>query len=195
VETARIQPPSANEFLSRFVNAFAECRPNADEERDYAWTNWTSFMTGKRGRAGTSWEKDAVLEVTAKKLDLRWEHEYLNLDLVLFPSGKDWGNFVCIEHENEIDQFVEELEKLMSVLAPLKVGITYDWRGNAKKQSTLLAQIQEHCRTRHRSILEAPQTEYLFLLGIGERFDSMTWKYLSFTCGDGPEGKRFEGIK
>src|SRR5947209_116212 len=53
-----------------------------------------------------------------------------------FPPGDAWGNFVAIEHENEHRGFGKEVEKLMSVLAPLNVGITYVWKGDQMTRAT-----------------------------------------------------------
>jgi hypothetical protein len=176
--------PSANEFLFRFVGAFAECFPQSSDEKDHARQNWTAFMTGR------FWDKDkkAVLRETAAKLKLKHEYEYLRLDMVLFPSGDPWGNFVVVEHENDINGFEDEIVKLMSVLAPLKVGITY---GTARKEAKLLELIRRDFATRHPSNSEAPTTEYLFLLGV-EEANGPTWKYLTFTSGAGPRRKQFE---
>lgn len=191
-----VQTLSARVFLARYVEAFNECSPKVTEDQDCAWKNWTAFMTGKQGKVSGFWDKDkAVLPQTAEKLKLKWQLEYLHLDLVLFPSGDPWGNLVVVEHENEIRGFQNEIEKLMSVLAPLKVGITYDG-GNAEKHSELMEWIHRFFRTRHPLILEAPQTEYLFLLGAVNKGVRPwpTWKYLTFTCGDGPEGSTFRDI-
>lgn len=179
------QPPTAKEFLRKFLKSFTECLGEANET-DNVWQHWTEFMTGKKGEKGGYWKKDRVLEKTAENLGLKHEREYLALDLVLFSPGDSWGNFVALEDEHNIATFGQEIEKLMSVLAPLKVGITYDFRGNLETHSKLVQLIKEDFSTRHPSILEAPQTEYLFLLGVGSTSDTLKWKYLAFTCAQGP---------
>jgi len=118
--------PTAQEFTSAFIEAFSECYPATPEGRRVAWQNWTAFMTGKQGKAAGYWSERAVLPLTAKKLGLEENREYLHLDLVMFPGGRRWGNLVVVEHENKIGTFNEEIEKLFSVLAPLKAGISYD---------------------------------------------------------------------
>jgi len=188
------KPPSAREFLSNFLQAFAECTPDTDDGRKSAWENWTAFMTEKQSKNGGYWPPHGsagkcVLRVTAEKLGLELQHEYLHLDLVLFPKGEPWGNFVAIEHENAIGSFGEEIEKLMCVLAPLKVGITL---GEAKSASNLEHKIQQYFRTRHTSILEPPGTEYLFLLAARKEGPVRSWKQLSFKCSDGPRGAEFQ---
>ena len=56
----------------------------------------------------------------------------------------------------------------------------------------MLELIQDDFGTRHRSILEAPGSEYLFLLGVGNALDELKWKSLLFSCAEGPEGKQFQ---
>jgi hypothetical protein len=187
------EPPTSREFLSHFTDAFDECLPETDEGRSSAWINFTAFVTGSQSKNGGYWKpvERCVLPLVAKKLKLGYQHEYLNLDLVFFHEGQYWGNFVAVEHENAIRSFGEELEKLMSVLAPLKVGITY--RENAKEGFDLEALIQEYFGTRHHSIREAPETEYLFLLGVWKKNPKvLAWKYLSFKCPNGAQTNQFQ---
>lgn len=186
------QPPTANEFLQTFLEAFNECLGEANET-DNVWQNWTAFMTGKNGKNAGRWEKKPVLEKTAEKLGLKHNREYLALDSVLFPAGDAWGNFVALEHEHCIANFDEEITKLMSVLAPLKVGITYDFREDPGAHARLLKLIEDDFNARHPAVLEAPQTEYLFVLGVGKASDTLRWKYLTFACGAGP-GNEFVDV-
>lgn len=177
-------PPNAAQFLSRFLEAFSECHPEQPEARADAWENWTAFITGKQSKNGGFWQpleiERCVLPLTAKRLGLNSKHEYLNLDLALFFPGATWGNLIAIEHENEIGGFSAEIIKLMSVLAPLKIGITYDWQGNSRKQSDLEEMIRILFGTRHPLIRENPETEYLFLLGVMRPPKILQWKYLAF---------------
>jgi hypothetical protein len=189
-EAERVQCPKATEFLSTFVEAFLECSAHGHECLRRGQKR-TAFMIGKEKESFSSGNMP-VLRRAAKKLQLRHEYEYLRLDLVLFPAaGKEWGNFVVVEHENEANGFDNEIEKLMSVLAPLKVGITY---GTHQRESELLELIQRDFATRHPSVLESPNTEYLFLLGV-EQPASMAWRYLTFTSADGPAGKVFKDCR
>jgi hypothetical protein len=146
-----VQRISAQEFLSVFIKAFIECVPEKSHDQIQSWRSLTAFITGKQSKNGGFWEpvEKCVLPRVAKALGLEHQHEYLHLDLVFFPKGDPWGNLIVVEHENQIDGFGEEIEKLMSVLAPLKVGITY---GNAAKGSTLQATLQRYFRGRHPSI-------------------------------------------
>jgi len=183
-----LQPPTAKEFLQTFLETYNKSLGEANQT-DKVWDNWTAFMTGRQGKSDGYYEKKPVLERTAEKLGLKHEREYLRLDLVFFPSGDPWGTFVALEHEHNAAGFVEEIVKLMSVLAPLKVGITYDFREDPQPQSKLVQLIQKDFSTRHPSILEVPQTEYLFLLGVGTAPETLRWKYLAFTCAQGPSNE------
>jgi len=126
-----------------------------------------------------------------RNFKLKDVYEYLRVDLTLYHPGTPWGNLVMVEHENDICGFEDEIEKLMSVLAPLKVGITY---GNARQEEELLKLIRDSFENRHPEILENPKTEYLFLLGVDEP-DRVTWKYLLFTTQDGPSREQFEAVE
>lgn len=147
-------------------------------------------MTGKQSKNGGFWQRTSVLPLTARKLRLNDELEYLNLDLVFFPKGEPWGNFVAIEHENVIEGFGEELEKLMSVLAPLKVGISL---GDEKQTADLWKTIGHYFSSRHPSIRQSDRSEYLFLLGSARR-ESFSWKYLSFVGLNQARISRFQHI-
>jgi len=183
---------SAGEFLSVFLKAFIECVPDNPYDQIQSWNNLTAFITGKQSKNGGYWPgENCVLLRVAKALGLEHQHEYLHSDLVLFPKGDPWGNLIVVEHENQIEGFGEEIEKLMCVLAPLKVGITY---GNAAKGSTLQATLQRYFRGRHPSIHEAPDTEYLFLLGRKGDAGIWGWKYLSFSIVEGPDATQFNAI-
>jgi hypothetical protein len=181
----------AQEFLSTFIEAFTDCVPDKPLDQIRSWKSLTAFITGKQSKNGGYWEpiEKCVLPRAAKRLGLKYQHEYLHLDLVLFPKGDPWGNLVVVEHENQIEGFGEEIEKLMSVLAPLKVGITY---GNAEGGSTLQATLQRYFRGRHPSIHEAPETEYLFLLGLKGNAGIWGWKYLLFNARRGPDAAEFK---
>jgi len=184
--------PTAQEFLLKFIEAFTECYPRTPATRNDAWVNWTAFMTGKEGKTAGHWPKQRVLPLTAKKLGLGHNYEYLNLDLVMFPAGERWGNFVAIEHENEIRRFGEEVEKLFSVLAALKVGITYDWNDNAENRARTETLIHNYFDTRHEQIHEASGTEYLFLLGVVGATGLLAWRFLSFNTSNEPINCQFQ---
>jgi hypothetical protein len=188
------QPPTAKEFLQDFLRAFSECFPRASQGREDAWENWTALMTGKQSKNGGYWlpnerpQHKCVLPMTARKLGLKWQLEYLNLDLVFFPKGEPWGNFVAVEHENVIGRFDEELEKLMCVSMPLKVGIT---SGNEKQTGNLEKKIRKFFKSWHPSIRQADKSEYLFLVRCKDR-EQYSWRYVSFTGSDGTRMKAFE---
>lgn len=192
-----IQPPTGRKFLSQFLETFAECLPQTPERQAEARKNWTAFVTGKQGEKEGYWEpvETCVLPRMARELGLKYQHEYLRLDLVFFPPGDPWGNFVFVEHELEIEGFAKddgEVEKLMNVLAPLKVGITYDWKGNPESGSRLEEKIRQLFGTRHPLIREAKDTEYLFLLGIMSHHKTLAWKYLLFKSLGRSDVKHFE---
>jgi|SRR5580700_889817 hypothetical protein len=183
----------AKEFLEAFIEAFWKCVPDKPLDQIQCWKSLTAFITGKQSKNGGYWEpiEKCVLPQVADKLGLRHQHEYLHSDLVLFSKGDPWGNLVFVEHENQIGGFGEEIEKLMSVLAPLKVGITY---GSAEQGSRLQDTLQKYFADRHPSIHEAPETEYLFLLGAPVDGELWGWKYLSFNILTGPNGTQFRDV-
>lgn len=188
------RPPTASEFRARFTEALQKCRPSDASKQVCAWENWTAFMTGKEGKGAGYWKGDAVIPEVAKSLGLTPKYERLHLDIVFEPQGVFHHHAVIVEHENTIGGFIDEILKLMSVLAPLKVGITYDWK-NSGRDARLSDLIKQQFRGRPRWTLEAPEVEYLFLLGTGDSFDRLTWKYLSFTSGNYPEGTHFREIQ
>jgi hypothetical protein len=192
---------SSEEFRTSFMKAFRECLADAKEYRSDCWENWTAFMTGKEDNASGYWSapKRRVLQMTADDLGLGYEREELKLDAVFFHKEDIWGNLVAVEHENVIVGFGREVEKLMSVLAPLKVGIALTYE-NARKDFELetQTQIKKYFGKRHHSIQEMPETEYCFLLGVvlGHRKKptAVRWKYLSFTYSNGSQANQFQEV-
>lgn len=136
-------------------------------------------MTGKQGKTGGYWPLECVLPLTARKLALSFQPEYLHLDVVLFPPGEPWGNLVVIEHENAVGTFEQEIEKLMSVLAPLKVGITYLWKNRPGTVAAIVEKILKYFATRNPAIKEPIGTEYLFLVGVEKEHRALKWNYFS----------------
>jgi hypothetical protein len=182
--------PSAQEFHLKFFEVLRECLPNTPERQSEAYKHWTAFMTGKGAKNAGFGESELVLPVTACKLGLQCQPENLGLDLVFYCKGEPWGNLVAVEHENDLrvaeNGFGGEVVKLMSVLAPLKIGITYIWENQNENLTTQLTKlIQDYFKNRHPQIREASETEYLFLLGI-MRNNILKWKYLSFNCAATP---------
>ncbi len=84
--------------------------------------------------------------------------------------------------------FGEELEKLMSVSMPLKVGIT---SGSEKQTRNLEKQIRTFFKSWHPSIRQADRSEYLFLVRFKEG-KQYSWRYISFTGSDGTRMKPFQ---
>ncbi len=75
---------------------------------------------------------------------------------------------VAIEHENFATYFHSEVQKLLSVRCPLKVGITYTYSATKQRNNQLQRienTIWKNWSEARKTIGEDARTEYLFLVG------------------------------
>jgi len=205
--------PSANDFLRAFLESYEEKRRGISVSPE----RWKQLFISKRGewdtfmlaRGGPLFEEAGtpVLFDVAGKLKLRyWAGEPLKLDGA-FYDGLDRGCptfpfpiVVGIEHENNHTTFRHEIQKLLSVTCPLKVGITYPWPPQSivsqrQDKERIFEQI-EHFVTESLTqisavVREDPSSEYLFLIGVETSPFVLTWFNLSFAAGEGIQSRHF----
>jgi hypothetical protein len=154
---------NATEFVAAFVASYDEARRRFSHEWSHIWgTSWSQFMI---------WDEQSVIRVVADKLKLQCHPgEPLRLDAVFHAPGDRWSWFpirVVIEHENSPVTFDNEVQKLLSIRCPVKVGITYsltsDVRGDRswleKLHSRIAQSIRGHFAAMDALIKEDPETE------------------------------------
>jgi hypothetical protein len=193
---------SAKDFRTKFVTAYRAARERHREEWDAVWTDisrWSGLMIYN---AKPSSDEDAVVRTVASQLGLKcYSREPLTFDAVFVkPDAESWEWFpvlVAIEHENARLTFEGEVQKLLSIRCPLKVGITYVLRDTNRRFADLrsgIAKIIENgFNTINAEIVEDAKTEYLFLIGTEVEPRELQWFPLEFRAGDGPrKGQTFE---
>jgi hypothetical protein len=120
----------------------------------------------------------------------------MDLDLVLYEKEKEGCPLaVAIEHENALGGIENEMDKLFLIRGRLKVLIIYAWRQQLiEVKEKLEHRIRKYYNEYHASNLpaEAPETEYLFLLGNEEKQKFIVWHYLSFDVRSGPGRGAFQ---
>ncbi len=176
-------------FIRAFTAVYAVARGEYDDE---AWANiwgdnalFSNFML---------YNQCSVIRRTAAGMGLGcYRGEPLHLDAVFTNDAQQGWNWfppvVAIEHENNPKGFHGEVEKLLSVRAKLKVGITY-WligdRGNPDDLgANLVGMIANLFNQARENIPENDGTEYLFILGVEGPERILTWHTLNFTAGQG----------
>jgi len=205
---------SAVIFREAFLKAYRDIRQSfGDTEWKKSWHlgrkergNWNDIML-----YGGAFGQPAVLTDTAHSFApplqhcgidrlVLWDREPLHLDAVFVPGDQtQWfPMLVAIEHENDPSNFSQEVRKLLSVRAPLKVGITYGFRPNDPTETALrndfTRKVVDDVRQQFRlmDVNEDCNTEYLFLLGscVGEC--AIEWRSLTIGAGMNLEALAFE---
>jgi hypothetical protein len=202
---ARIATPKAEGFLRAFLESYKDCRQSYTEpEWELVWSAsevWNCLMPWTTTRPELARESsEPVLAKVAEKLGLDyWEREPLGLDGALYPKGGnvDYGFpfpiLVAIEHENDRTGFISEVQKLLSVRCPLKVGITYVLGDT--DSSVWLAVLGQQAKRKFERIAqfisEDPATEYLLLVGCEEEPHEIKWYYSILSPAAQPDDFRF----
>lgn len=183
---------SAIDFRTAFLEAYEQSRRTHDDGQwEVIWNDtaaWSLLMLYRK-------DNSHILQLTAKKLGF-WclPHEPLHLDAVFCRANVEhWFPMqVAIEQENDPNTFWQEIQKLLSVRSPLKVGITYALR-DGRSPGVVRARLEEIIRREfsvaNTVIGEDPTTEYLFLLGIEieNKPRELSWVSLVFHAGEGPK--------
>ena len=104
--------------------------------------------------ARTAWYRRSVLQRLADELDLDLRAEFLRVDFSMWTREPDAVPVVFIESENLASTATDEVRKLCSVSAPLKVLLTCvewgeHWPGGGKRNE-LVARWQALARAHHR---------------------------------------------
>jgi hypothetical protein len=202
---------TAAEFLQKFLESYRERRERfTDEKWGEVWGSgwWNSFMmwrTGQPEPLGRS-----VLVLTAEKLGLRYaEEEPLTLDIVMYrgeqferPHDPRLPATVALEHENDRRSAWREIEKLLSVRAPLKVLITYtqgaelpiDEDEGKRRLRMLHGVVREHKKRAEKIAGREEGAEYLIIVGHEGQTQSM-WSYaMSFGSAQDPPEAGFQRV-
>lgn len=187
----------ATEFCRAFCDCYEEARARFEEPTAWAamWKlpsahpgGWNDFMLHS---------PNSVINAAADRIGLNrcpGVSEPLHLDAAFVSRGaKSWFPMqMVLEHENSPDGFAQEICKLLSVRAPLKVGLTYSL-GHQRRYSDLPHTIQREIGECLGKALigEDGATEYLFLLGIETDPFTLRWMSLLFRAADGLAGAIF----
>jgi len=105
---------------------------------------------------------------------------------------------ICVEHENNPRTFRDEIQKLLSVRSPLKVGVSYVLQSDLSKNGSrmqliqsLQSEIREQFKLVDKFCPEGPNTEYLFLIGCDIGNYELEWSSLQFSAVVGPQEQVF----
>lgn len=208
--------PTAMAFRDAFISAYGRVRAALSDERfGELWScrEWNALMLTRSDEASHQLPKEivsSVLSQVATELGLCYPSKYPNrqpmtFDGVFVDRSDPEGWFpvkVAIEHENSRGDFWSEVQKLLSVRCPLKVGITYSLYTDAGEVHERLRIIENWIRTDlgniSRIVAEDPATEYLFLVGVEfrERCREISqWYSLDFRSSDGPQDGGFQLVQ
>jgi hypothetical protein len=183
---------SAADFHAAFLRAYKQARERGDAQWQNIWTNtnaWSQLMI---------YDPEAVVRVIAPSLNLQcWVGEPFRLDAVFYAKNANhwFPMHVAIEHENAPRGFRDEIQKLLSVRCPLKVGITYALKSDGSLPD-LQAVVEEDVRREFAAanalIQEDGATEYLFLLGCEANTFQLQWRSLIVNAANGPGRQTFQ---
>jgi hypothetical protein len=178
------------DFCAAFIKAYNDARVSKEkQEWDAIWGDpyaWSNFMLCA---------DDSVIHNTANLIRFQWYRgQPFRIDCVFCAEKNHWFPIeVAIEHENNPRTFAAEVQVLLSVRSPLKVGITYllDYqvaRGKHDEfRNQLSSQITENFSRVNQHVREHSATEYLFIIGCDEDGnDDLAWFQLAFQAGTGP---------
>lgn len=190
-------------FALEFARAYWVVRQkfrDGDGEKKEEWHRhfshpplWTRLMLKKRKECPEQiLDCGPVLSQVASKFDLHYpDGEPLHLDAVFSKQPPRWAPMcVAIEHENKVDGFDQEIQKLVSVRCPLKVGITYtpyrEYDNSKEALQGICQKIKGHWDRMCPQLGAEPEdTEYLFLVGDEFEAKELKWYYKSFRADDG----------
>src|ERR1700722_8003160 len=174
-------PPTAKAFRDAFIASYDRFRRaySADDRWRDCWelhpTEPVLARPSQSDRLPPEIQ-ESLLTQTAREMGLRYSaREQLNLDAIFSSTRSsqehEWFPIlVAIEHENDRTGFETEVDKLLSVRCPLKVGITYSLYSEEAQVQGRLQEIAtcvgERFKEIRSAIEEDPKTEYLFLVGV-----------------------------
>jgi len=109
---------SSGDFFRDFRKSFEECLTNTDS---------TQLEKLKIPSERKTLFSRYIMKEIAGKMNMEFVPEFLRIDYVLCKQGKSGWMVpkICIESENNWDSVYEEVLKLSSINAPLKVLINY----------------------------------------------------------------------
>lgn len=171
---------NAETFFKAFVSSYYNKKKQKSGIWNDIWSDtnkWSCFMI---------YNDDSVVRGIASELDLKcFPREPLHIDAV-FTKTQEWSWFpisIAVEHENDPSGFHGEIEKLMSIDCPLKVGITYSILGDKKVEY-----VRNKIEKSFFESLEMVKTigerscEYVFIIGneIEGHEKEIFWEYAVF---------------
>ena len=182
--------PLATDFLNAFVAAYNQARGLHDDAQwQEIWGDFSRFSNFML------YNNDSVIRRVPAHMpahmNLRLHPgEPMHFDAVFTDVANIWSWFppvVVVEHENNPNGFHREIQKLLSLRAKLKVGITYFMigdRGTAEGLgNNLVGSIAALHNQAQQNIPEDPGAEYLFILGVENPARTLEWRALQFHAG------------
>jgi hypothetical protein len=182
--------PLATDFLNAFVAAYNQARGLHDDAQwQEIWGDFGGFSNFML------YNNDSVIRRVPAHMpahmNLRLHPgEPMHFDAVFTDVANIWSWFppvVVVEHENNPNGFHGEIQKLLSLRAKLKVGITYFMigdRGTADELgNNLVGSIAALHNQAQQNIPEDPGAEYLFILGVENPVRTLEWRALQFHAG------------
>jgi hypothetical protein len=203
----------ARQFVDAFCNAYRECRALFNA------TTWASVWDTDSLKKGSLnhfmlWsppplpQPTPVLYLTARKMNLEaCAGEPLHLDAAFYPQGGSMVQrcplpiLVAVEHENRINGFRDELNKLAHVRCRLKVGVTYTEVNRLPTHARLgeckakiKRELADILDTHSKHTTEDAGVEYLIILGHESSRRHLEWHAWSFAVGDGLQSSGWRRI-
>jgi hypothetical protein len=182
---------TADHFLNVFLNTYAEKRAqHTDESWQALWLNtvkWSNFMI---------YDPESVVSIVARNSTpplTRSPGEPFRLDAVFHKAGaQHWFPMLCaVEVENNPRDFDTEIQRLLSIRCPLKVGITYTLQSDASTpegrrqlREKILTDLHARFEQIDQVVLEDSNTDYLFLVGDETAECDLSWYALKFSSGE-----------
>ncbi len=190
---------TAKAFRDAFLLSYSKIRARfTAEEWIEVWNRWNGLMMKQTNATFLPKIERPILSETAELLGLKYENSQpLRLDAVFSDNPpRDFPIKVAIEHENRCEPFWPEVERLLLVRCPLKVGITYLY-SSLERRDNLLGKIKKTIDDSFAKISEvvseAPDSEYLFLVGteLDSQPKEIFWHSLDFRANDGSTATSF----
>ena len=178
--------PLATDFLNAFVAAYNQARGRHDDAQwQEIWGDFGQFSNFML------YNDDSVIRRVPERMNLRLHPgEPMRFDAVFTGDANIWSWFppvVVVEHENNPNGFHREIQKLLSLRAKLKVGITYfiiGDRGTAEGLGNdLVRSIAALHNQAKENMPEDHSAEYLFILGVENPVRTLEWRALRFHAG------------
>ena len=198
----------ATQFISKWKDLIKELKNNTNFFRYYQNdTSWTNFVLGEvetknkvtnSCRLGEIIIDDEELEYRKEdaKIDIAFGKENfevldikntnkITIDDCFYPKVYE----IIVEHENNIATAWQEMVKLTTFRAKLKVLITYNWgedendkKDYSKNIETTAQNFENIIKQTNEAFPENPDTEYLLIIG-QRKVENLFWHYFIYNAG------------